>query len=413
MKIVVVGSGPAGLMAAIAAAEGGARVTVLEQLGKPGCKLLATGGGRCNLTNTASTEALLEAFGRNGRFMRTALFDFDSDALQSFLAERGVPTAYLDGFHIFPRSERAGDVLSALLTTCENLGVEICCGVHVDDLVLEDGAVAGVCAGDRRWPCGGVVLAAGGRGYSSLGGGMSGYELAEMAGHAIVPPVPGLVAIDTEEGWPGRCAGIVLPGVELLIDRKRERKRVTRGELLFTHSGISGPAAIDLSGRVNALLREGGAVPLVLRPWPTVSETEWLSRFEEWVNSDPKRSLLRHLSSHMPKALASELLIVAGGKDLSAVRAAEFPGTARRALAAALCGIPLTVTRTSDFERAMVTRGGVDLKEVDPRRLESRLCRGLFFAGEVLDLDGPCGGYNLQWAFSSGRLAGTAVAAMA
>jgi hypothetical protein len=406
-------------MAAIAAARRGARVTVCEQLDRPGAKLLVTGGGRCNVTNLAGEAEFVAAFGRQGRFILPALRAMGPEELRQFLADRGVPTHAEDGVHVFPRSNRAADVLKALLEECAKLGVEVRCEAPVTELMLSGGMAAsagqaaegsleaqvrGVVAGGGELPADAVIVATGGRSYARLGGAGGGYTLARQAGHRLVQPTPALAALVTRETWPAKCAGISVGGVRVWIDLPRHRGSSRTGDVLFTHTGISGPAVLDLSGDVAVLLERGVAVPVRMGLFAGESGGEWQRRLEEWQRSQPRRQVGVLLGEHLPRALAGVLCHLAG--EVGATRAAELPKTAQRRLAGLLTALPLTVTATAGFEQAMVTRGGVALSEVDPATMGSRLAAGLHFAGEVLDLDGPCGGYNLQWAFSSGYLAG-------
>jgi len=403
--VLVAGAGPAGLMAAIFAARGGARVTVCEQLDRLGAKLRVTGGGRCNLTNLASLPEFSARFGRQGRFMLNALQAMDSAALRRFFEERGVPTASPDGFHVFPVSENAADVLGALLDDCRKLNVRLRTGCRVERLLMAARRVRGAQTNWGEIEAKSVLIACGGRSYPSLGSTGGGYALAEQAGHTIVPPVPALVGLITREKWPAACAGAVFRAARLSIDLPRKRAEATEGEVLFTHAGISGPAALDLSGAVAQLLLKTDTVPLRLNPLPSLSASDWMDRFKGWHREEGKKLVHNLLGRHMPRCLAETLCKLSG--DLGGLEANQFSLAGREALARHLTEIALEAVGTEGFEKAMVTRGGVSLKQVDPRTMESRLAKGLYFAGEALDLDGPCGGYNLQWAFSSGALAGS------
>lgn len=408
--IIVIGAGPAGLAAAIAAARAGGRVTVLEQLPQPGRKLLASGGGRCNLTNTLSAADLATRFGRQWRFLLPALETLDPEALRRFFETRGVPLEAIDGFHYFPRSNRAGDLLEVLLGELARLGGELRCGVAATALRREDGRLRGVDTASGPLPADRVILAAGGRSYPALGSLGTGYELAAAAGHQITPPVPALVGLLTEETWPGGCTGIVLPDAEVAIDLPGERNAAGRGELLFTHRGLSGPAVLDLSGRVAELLARRHAVPLAVRLRADDDRNDIDALLRDWRQRRGRKQLSTLLAELLPARLAAALLGAAGLRGER--RAAELTAAESEALNRFLAAAPLTATATEGWTRSMVTRGGVRLKAVDPQTLESRLLPGLFFAGEILDLDGPCGGYNLQWAFSSGVLAGRSAAAI-
>jgi len=398
--LIIAGGGPAGLMAAIGASRKAAKILVLEKMDSPGRKLLATGGGRCNITNVLPKEKLADSFGRHGRFIMPALNSLDSEGLRKFFDVLGVPTFCNDGFHFFPKSQKASDVLQALLKKAKALGVEIRSASKVKNLIIEDSKIAGVITDTceiRSWK---VLLATGGRSYPNLGSDGSGYVLAKSAGHSIIAPVPALVELYCEEKWPGQCAGITFKNISL----KLSKKDIAIGEFLFTHSGISGPAAMDISGRVSELLSKHSSVILNLNFFPGSEKKYWITEFGRWHRENGRKHVLNMLSERLPRKLSAILCSLAGcPEDLES---ANFANSQREKLAALLAECPFTITGSAGFDRAMVTKGGVSLKEVNPDTLESRITKGLYFAGEILDLDGPCGGYNLQWAFSSGHLAG-------
>ena len=496
--VAVVGAGPAGLMAAIAAAERGRKVILIEQLPRPGRKLLATGGGRCNLTNTLPAAELAARFGRHGRFMMPALDLLSPSGLRSFFDGLAVPTCVPDGFHVYPASDSAATVLAAIDGRARRLGVIFRLGVRATGLWLSDqellrggsphpprrpaqslGAVGAethratiqvenALRGDKAQapaprllglltdggpvaaPC--VVLATGGRGYPDLGATGTGYALARQAGHTIVDPVPALVPLVIRETEFRQCAGVSLPvrsasgrtdaatrrpaparranagarpagpggdaalygdaatspAVRVWIDLPRHPRAGVTGDLLFTHRGVSGPAILDISGDVAALLASRPTVPIRIDLAPGITAAAWLDRFDRRQAGRSAATVRALLADHLPKSLAAAIAEFAGVDP--AARPSEVPRPARQRLATVLTGLPLTATATEGWDAAMITRGGVSLKEVDPHTLRSRRLAGLFFAGEILDLDGPSGGFNLQWAFSSGRLAGTASA---
>lgn len=406
--VVVIGGGPAGLMAAIRAAERGATVTLCERLPQPGRRLLATGGGCCNLTNALTLENFVARFGQPGRFMITALKAFGREELLAFMAGHGVPCSCADGFHYFPDSQKAGDILLALDRILRKTGVRLRMNTMVDRLLLSNSRIAGVTAGHDRITANAVVLATGGLSYPELGGHPSGRALARAMGHTLIPPVPGLVGLTTHEVWPGECAGIVLPSACVRIGHPDFRRDEWRGDLLFTHHGISGPPILDLSGRVARRLLDRPDVSLRLNFMPGMTAPKWTGRLVEWQQKHGRRTVKNLLGEHIPRKLAAIACREAGIDPL--LTAARLPRSSRDQLAAWLAGAPLTITGTDGLDRAMVTSGGITLKQVNSANLESRLVPGLYFAGEILDLDGPCGGFNLQWAFSSGRLAGLSAA---
>ena len=404
--VAIVGAGPAGMMAAIAARQAGASVALCEQLDRPGVKLLATGGGRCNATNTATAEAMMAAFGRQGRFMAPALEALSSRALREFLEQLGVPTSCPDGFHVYPSSNSAQDVQHALWKRCEALGVRIILKARLKGIEIDtdgDGKRVATSEGILRAPA--VILCTGGRSHPRLGATGEGLEIAAALGHTIVPTTPALAPLTTSETWPARCAGVSLGPVRMWIDLPGQVKAGWRGDLLLTHTGVSGPAVLDASAQVATLLGRHKKVPVAVDLTPGVALGQWRTRLDQWGHSEGAKMLRSLLAGHLPAALARQLCLLAGLE--ADARAAHVPRAARDRLALLIKALPLTVVGVEGFGRAMVTRGGVSLREVNPRTLESKKVPGLFFAGEILDLDGPSGGYNLQWAFSSGYLAGS------
>lgn len=436
-RVVVIGGGPAGLFAAVSAAESGARVTLLEKAAQLGRKLCASGGGRGNVTNALPEEDFLERFGRNGRFAAPALRALSRDSLLDLLARWGVPCHAPDGFHYFPASDRAKDVLNAICRRLEAVHVDVRCRTDVTGLVIRDGRICGVLheqtrtarrpslrcdveggpasvrAGSTglgssgRIPADAVILAAGGAAYPALGGSESGYELARQAGHAVVPVVPGLAGLRTREKWPSACAGVTIEDTEVKILHRSCAKRAWRGALLFTHGGLSGPAVLDASASAARVLLEETEVTLEFRP--TGGEPGHLERLFAGWRRERGRKLVRNLVGELvPSSLAAAVCGICGVAPDTIM--ARLPEHARKQLVAALDRLAVHVTATEGFEQAMVTSGGVSLKEVNPATLESKVLPGLLFAGEILDLDGPCGGFNLQWCFSSGWLAGLSAA---
>lgn len=401
--MIIIGAGPAGLTAAIAVARAGNRVTVCEQLERPGAKLEVTGGGRANLTNLLPRDEFVAGFGRQGRFMLPALDALDPIGLRDFLRALGVPTEARDGLHVYPKSNRAQDVLEGLLKECQRHDVELRTGVRVSDLILENSRIQGVKANRKSFSGEQVIIAAGGKSYPELGGTGGGYRLAEQAGHTIVTPVPALAGLVTHETWPRTCAGVSLPTITMNIALARGSG--ASGALLFTHHGLSGPAALNLSGRVARLLLARESVPIRLDLFSGTPASVWQKRLDSWRQEQGKKQLTTLLGEYMPHSVAEAACTENGCRR--DIKPAELTASQRDGLSRWLAEIPLTVVSTEGFDKAIVTSGGVALKEVNPKTLESRLVKGLFFAGEVLDLDGPSGGFNLQWAFSSGWLAGT------
>lgn len=414
IRTLIIGGGPAGLTAACFS---GGPVTVIDRLKAPAQKLLATGGGRCNLTHDTDADGIRNAFGPQSRFMLPALHAFPPAAIRAFFRKAGVDTLAEPDGCVFPVSQKADDVAQALERAARANGADIRCGARAGRLLLEpcrdasDPGAQCVCAVEtshgviqtRR-----VILAAGGQSYPALGADGSGFALAREAGLDVVPPVPALAGLVTQETWPGTLAGIVLPQAGLRLDVKGAPKHWLTGPVLFTHRGISGLPALDLSGEIAARLAAAGtetsrAVPVRFSCQAARSAADWRTLFESGRRQHGGRALHNLLSGELPRALAAMLCELADAKDLAAARA---PKRVLENLAAACAELPMQITGTEGWNRAMVTRGGVALHELDPKTLACRRIRGLYCAGEVIDLDGRCGGYNLTWAFASGRLAG-------
>ncbi|MDA8425255.1 MAG: NAD(P)/FAD-dependent oxidoreductase [Treponema sp.] len=401
--ILVVGAGPAGLFAALAAAECGARVLVCEKMSSPGIKLLASGSGRCNITHAGAIEDFIPHYGAGqGRFLKHALFSFDNLALEAWFTRRGLPLAADERGKLFPATGRARDVLAVLLAEAGSAGVEI----RGDARVLSARRLGGgfeVETSEGRHAADRLILSTGGKSYPGTGSSGEGYALAASFGHQIAPTRPALAPLVTVGGLPAACAGISIPEAEIVVRRGQKRVLRARGDLLFTHKGISGPVVLDASRSI-----ESGDVVLVsLLPGMDreLIEAELLRQ----TSLHGRRGIASCLQAlGLPERLADAVLEWSGVER--SLGAASLDRSRRTRLVEAVAALPLVVERVGGFEEAMATSGGVVLAEVEPRTLASRIEPGLFFAGEILDLDGDTGGYNLQAAFSTGRLAGIAAA---
>ncbi len=406
--ILILGAGPAGLAAAISAGRAGRRVLICDRMPRPALKLAATGGGRCNLTNTAPTDRFMDRFGRHGRFMQPALARTDADGLRAFFDDLGVATHAPDGLHVFPTTHRAATVVDALLGEIGRLGVELRLECAARALLVEGGSLVGVQTTCGNLDARAVIVATGGLSYPDLGASGDGYRLAAQVGLRVTPTYPAGVPLITRASWPARCTADTIGAAQVQVDLPRCGRLHATGDLIFTRDGVAGPVILDLAREITPLMARRGEVPLHLNLCGGLTEHDWHALFKRWRQASSDVPLIARLGESLPRSVAGALCELAGCTP-DAPLACLAPAR-REALARILARTPLTVVGSRGWAEAFVTRGGVSLKEIDPHTLESRRIRGLYFAGEVLDLDGPCGGYNLQWAFSSGTLAGRSAA---
>ena len=402
--LIVVGGGPAGMMAAGRAAERGCRVLLLEAGPSLGRKLLITAGGRCNVTNTAPLPDFLEVFGRQGGFLRDALRVFGNTQLLAWLRARGIETVEERRGRVFPASQDARTILQALTDYMALGGIEVYCGKRAELLLIENGRLAGVAAAGKEWRGNCVLIATGGLSYPGTGSTGDGYRLALQAGHTIVETYPAVIAFETAEPWPKRLQGTPIKNVDIRATHNGKKLAGTFGEALWTHYGIAGPTILDISRNVVLAMRKGWKVALEmdLRPVDTVETLD--KRLLDAVKKQGKKHIANVLAAWLPQRTAElvvELAGIAARKKMNQCSKSE-----RSRIVRLIKCLELHLTGPRPIEEAIVTGGGVELKEVHSKTMESRLLKGLFFAGEVLDLAGPSGGYNLQAAFSTGHLAG-------
>jgi predicted Rossmann fold flavoprotein len=404
--ICIIGAGPAGLMAAIHAAQGAATV-VIEANAKPGRKLLLTGGGRCNFTHAGKPQEIARAFGKAGRFLRYSLYELPPDAVMAFFRERGLATRVEPDGCVFPVSDKARDVLEVLLQQADALGVRFALEQPVIDLKADDAGFT-VRTKDRRISAARVIVATGGVSWPQTGSTGDGYRLAANLGHTIIPPKPALVSLVAQENWVGELAGISL--ADIRISAVVEGREVsTTGNMLFTQNGIGGPAALDLSRLLaDELFESSDGIPASIGMAANLDEAESDRRLRETIQEHPKKTVANVLAESLPRQLSHVVCRLAECDcDL---QVGQLPAPMRKRIISLIKGLPLRITGTQPIAKATVTRGGVSLEQIDPKTMESRIRPGLFFAGEVIDVDGPCGGYNLQACWSTGALAGRSAA---
>jgi predicted Rossmann fold flavoprotein len=404
--VIVVGAGAAGLMAAIRAAECGRRVLLLEKNRKPGVKILMSGGTRCNLTHATDNRGIVAAFGPPGRFLHSALAAFSVADTIGFFEAEGVPTKVEATGKVFPVSNKALDVLEALLRRSHRSGAILATAEPVRGLEPAKG-VFRLSTPGRVLTARSVILTTGGRSYPGSGTTGDGYAWAARVGHTIVPTRPALVPITMAADWVPPLRGLTLPDVGVRILEGDTTLAAGRGSLLFAHFGLSGPVVLDLSRAVSGHA-EPTRLALQLDLLPAISEPALDEYLRKETGAAGKKELAAVLAAHLPRRLCETLLALAGMP--ADRRAAALPRGERGRLVAVAKRLRLAVTGTLGFGKAEVTAGGVALGEVDSRTLESRCAPGLFIAGEVLDLDGPIGGYNFQAAWSTGWLAGQSAA---
>ena len=404
-NVIVVGAGPAGMMAAIKAAENGANVLVLEKMKQPGKKMLITGKGRCNITNTAEIPELIKNIPGNGKFLNSCIRAFDNADVQYFFNELDVPTKVERGGRVFPVSDRAADAVNAMVVRLHELGVKLRVESRVSDIIVENNRAVGVKTDSGKVFSGDVViLATGGASYPGTGSTGDGYVMAQAIGHEVTPLLPSLVPLELEEEWVSELQGLSLRNVRVAL--MADEKKVTDifGEMLFTHYGASGPVVLSLSRDVARLLAEGRFVELMIDLKPALSFEQLDNRIVRDLEKYQRKEMKNAMKDLLPGRLIMPVLdgaYIAPDRMANSVTRAE-----RHRLVNVLKGLIVTVTKTRPISEAIVTAGGVSVKEINPKTMESRLIKKLYFAGEVVDVDAFTGGYNLQAAFSMGAAAG-------
>ena len=400
--LIIIGAGAAGMMAAITACREGQSVLLLEKLSKIGAKLKATGGGRCNLSNTLSNEDFTDAFGKDGRFMQPAIDAFDHHALRAFLSEIGVETDAPDGFRIFPAGHHSQTVLDALSAEMKRLGAKVTCGQRVTKIKKTD-KYFHVTTESTAYTARSLILATGGKGYPQLGAEGDGYHLVADLGHTTTPIFPAMMPLRVADKWVEKCRADTIANAHIIVNIKKYKNRKAQGDLIFTKQGIRGPVVLDFSREITPLLAKEKEVPILINMTKGMNEAAIQKYIRERLSDTAHYSTVQLLETLLPSSLAQVFCRLAGADPHRGF--SKQTGEIRVKLVKLLAWTPLTVVGHDGFDKAMITRGGIKLREIDNHTMQSRLVEGLYFCGEVVDLDGPCGGYNLQWAFSSGYLA--------
>ena len=402
MTVIVCGAGAAGLMAAGTAAQYADKVILIEKNDRVGKKLRITGKGRCNITNAREIEDMIDMYPSNGKFLYSALYTFTNDDIVALLEKEGVEVKTERGGRIFPVSDDARDVVAAMRRYALKPNVKLI-RAKVKSLITENGRIKGVRTSVKNFYGDSVIICTGGKSYPQTGSDGSGYRLAKSAGHTIIKPVPSLVPLTVKEKWCRDLSGLSLKNVEITAFGS-DGARISSGfgEMLFTHFGVSGPLILSLSSHIRGGKAQGCTIEINLKP--ALSPEQLDARILRDFDQKKKKHLVNSLDDLLPKALIPVIIEEAGIEPHKPV--CEISRAQRHALVETLRHLTLHVTGFRPIEEAIVTSGGVKTSEIDPSTMESKLMKGLYFAGEVIDVDGYTGGYNLQAAWSTGYLAG-------
>ncbi len=402
--VIVVGAGPAGLLAAGSAAGQGNRVLVLEKMRQAGRKLLITGKGRCNITNDTDPADFIKYVYPNGRFLRSAFGHFFSGEILELLHQYGVETTLERGGRYFPSSNKAADVLSALLTWVDELNVEIQCGERVEKLLIEGQSMKGVQSNGRNINAGKVILATGGKSYSATGSNGDGYELARLAGHSLSRVRPSLVPLETAGNIAPKLQGLTLKNVRATVWVDNKKRGEDFGEMIFTHFGLSGPIILTLSRIVVDALHQGSKVEISLDLKPALDDQKLDARLLRDLDEFGKKRVSNLFRNWLPSSMIP--VFIENAEIDPDKEAHQLSSKERNRIRMIMKDFRFTVSGHRSFKEAIITAGGIPTNEISPKTMESKLVSGLFFAGEMIDLDAKTGGFNLQIAYSTGWLAG-------
>ena len=405
--IAVIGGGAAGLMAAISAARMGARVTLFEKNDRFGKKLAITGKGRCNVTNDCTTEEFLQNVPTNARFLYSALGRFDTKDTQDFFESAGVPLKVERGRRVFPVSDKADDIVRALVRTAREVGV-VNIVEKVRSIAIENGRACGIVTDSGRYTADAVIVCTGGKSYPRTGSDGDGYAFARAAGHSVTPLLPSLVPITSQSKICPSLQGLSLKNVSLTIVKKSNSKEIYSdfGEMMFTHFGLTGPMVLSASAHIPDIASGDYEAHINLKPAldEKTLDARILADFNKYANKD----FLNALGDLLPQKLIPVVVSLSGIDERKKVN--SITKEERRALVSVIRCLKISLSGFRPINEAIITKGGVSVKEINPKTMESKICERLYFAGEVIDVDAYTGGYNLQIAFSTGVLAGESAA---
>lgn len=406
-KTVIVGGGAAGMLASIYAAKNGSEVHVIEKNEKLGKKLYITGKGRCNITNDCDTEELFQAVMNNAKFLYSAFYSFNSQDMMRFLEEAGVPLKVERGNRVFPRSDHSSDVIRALTQQMKRFGVQVHLNTEAKKITADNGAVTGVeCADGSFVEADSVIVATGGLSYPATGSTGDGYRFAKELGHKVTELSPSLVPLVTKESYVPKLKGLSLRNVQLMVKNEKKVLYKDFGEMMFTHCGVTGPMILSASARLGKWLAKG-ELHAFLDLKPALTEKQLDDRILREFEAAPNKQFKNVIGVLFPASLTPVMLELGGIPPEKAVH--EISREERRSFGALVKAFPFTITGMGEFKEAVITKGGVSVREIHPGTMESKKVKHLYFIGEVLDLDAVTGGYNLQIAWSTAYLAARAV----
>ncbi len=402
--VIVIGAGPAGLLAAGRAAETGNKVLVLEKMRQEGRKLLITGKGRCNITNNAPISEFIKYVYPNGRFLKNAFSKFYSNDIIELLEKHGVKTVLERGGRYFPASNKAADILQALLKWVKNLNVEIRCGHKVDSLIVEEKIIKGIVTGGQKLISERVIIATGGKSYPATGSTGDGYELAKRVGHSLANVRPALVPLETKGNMAQSLQGLNLKNVKAVVWVNGKKKGEDFGEMIFTHFGLSGPIILTLSRIVVDELQKNNQVDITVDLKPALDDEKLDRRLLRDLNEHGKKKIGNIFSYWLPSTMIPVFIKQLGldaNKECHQISSKE-----RKQIRILMKNLPFTISHNRSFKEAIITAGGIPTTELSSKTMESKIVKNLYFAGEIIDVDAKTGGYNLQIAYSTGWLAG-------
>lgn len=400
--IAVIGAGPAGIMAAIRAGQLKKQVVLIERNDSIGKKILITGKGRCNLTNTSPIDIFIEKFGKSGQFLRPAFLAFFTEELMEFFTSYGLELKVERQGRVFPSTDSAGSVLDVLKRAVSENKVEVLYNTRIIDIVKEGCFILRSDKGGVIKACR-IILATGGASYKETGSSGDGFNIAKSLGHTIAPLEPGLVPMTTKEAWVKEVQGLALKNIRLTFKAGKKKISSGIGEMIFTHFGVSGPLILDLSQKIASLAKEHKQVELFIDLKPGLTAVQIENNMISEIKKQGSKEVRSLLKASLPASLVPVFANVAGVDAVK--KASQIKQDERRSMVALFKAMPLTITGTLPLEEAMITAGGVPTVEINPRTLESKVMPGLYFAGEIIEGGAQSGGYNLQQAFSTGYLA--------